>query len=235
MKSGPDIARIAALLGDPARANMMTALSAGQALTAGELAREAGVTPQTASTHLAKLTEGGLLTQRRQSRHAYYGLAGEDVAELLETLMGLADRAGHSRTRPGPKEPALRRARVCYDHLAGELGVGLLESLTAQGLIEDREGALSLTTDGAAFMRAIGIEPDGLARGRRPLCKACLDWSVRRSHLAGALGKALLDRIYEKGWARRLEGSRVVAFSAPGLAAFARTFGVAEAPNLQAS
>lgn len=229
MKAGPDIARIAALLGDPARANMMTALTHGQALTAGELAREANVTPQTASTHLAKLTEGGLLTQRRQGRHAYFALAGEDVAELLERLMGLADRAGHSRTRPGPKEPALRRARVCYDHLAGDLGVALLESLVACGRIEDRDGALSLTPDGAAFLRGLGVEPEGLARGRRPLCKACLDWSVRRSHLAGGLGKALLDRIYAKGWARRIEGSRVVAFSAPGLAAFSRAFGIAEA------
>lgn len=226
MRTGPDIARIAALLGDPARANMMTALVHGQALTAGELAREAGVTPQTASGHLAKLTEGGLLTQRKQGRHAYFALAGEDVAQMLEALMGLAARAGHQRVRPGPREPALRRARVCYDHLAGDLGVAMLESLTGRGLIEDREGALSLTDDGRAFVRSLGIEPDGLARGRRPLCKACLDWSVRRSHLAGALGKALLDRIYENGWARRVEGTRVVAFSAPGLAAFERTFGV---------
>ncbi|HEX5380247.1 MAG TPA: ArsR family transcriptional regulator [Phenylobacterium sp.] len=225
MKTGPDIARIAALLGDPARANMMTALTSGQALTAGELAREAGVTPQTASTHLAKLTEGGLLIQRRQGRHAYFALAGEDVAAVLESLMGLASRAGHQRTRPGPREPALRKARVCYDHLAGELGVGMLENLTGRGLIDDRDGALVLTDEGQEFMRAFGIEPRGLATSRRPLCKACLDWSVRRSHLAGALGQALLDRIYAKGWARRLEGTRVVAFSAPGLRAFEQTFG----------
>jgi DNA-binding transcriptional ArsR family regulator len=227
MKTGPDIARIAALLGDPARANMMTALTSGQALTAGELAREAGVTPQTASTHLAKLTEGGLLTQRKQGRHAYFALAGEDVGALLESLMGLAERAGHQRTRTGPREPALRQARVCYDHLAGDLGVGMLDSLTGRGLIEDREGALSLSDEGTVFMRSFGIEPDGLPRGRRPMCKACLDWSVRRSHLAGALGQALLDRIYEKGWAKRVEGTRVVAFSGPGLAAFEKVFGAA--------
>jgi DNA-binding transcriptional ArsR family regulator len=225
MKTGPDIARIAALLGDPARANMMTALVDGLSLTAGELAREAGVTAQTASSHLAKLTEGGLLTMRRQGRHAYFALAGEDVAGVLEKLMGLAARAGHSRTRPGPREPALRRARVCYDHLAGELGVGMLEGLVAKGVIADHGGALSLTGEGEGFLRAFGVEPDELAGSRRPLCKACLDWSVRRSHLAGAVGKALLDRIYDRGWAHRVEGTRVVAFSAPGLHAFEATFG----------
>ncbi|MBP7650895.1 MAG: winged helix-turn-helix transcriptional regulator, partial [Phenylobacterium sp.] len=121
MKLGPDIARIGALLGDPARANMLTALVGGQALTAGELAREAGITASTASSHLGKLTDDGLLVRVRQSRSVYYALASEDVAALLETLMGLATRTGHLRTRPGPREPALRRARVCYDHLAGEL------------------------------------------------------------------------------------------------------------------
>jgi DNA-binding transcriptional ArsR family regulator len=227
MKTGPDIARIAALLGDPARANMMTALTSGQALTAGELAREAGVTPQTASTHLAKLVDGRLVALRKQGRHAYFSIENEDVGALLEQLMGLAERVGHRRTRPGPKEPALRKARVCYDHLAGDLGVGMLESLTGRGLIEDRDGALSLSGEGAVFMRSFGIEPEGLSRGRRPMCKACLDWSVRRSHLAGALGQALLDRIYEKGWAKRVEGTRVVAFSGPGLHAFEQTFGAA--------
>lgn len=225
MKTGPDIARIAALLGDPARANMMTALLGGASLTAGELAREAGVTPQTASSHLAKLADGGLVSLRKQGRHAYFALSDDDVATVLEKLMGLAVRAGHLRTRPGPREPALRKARVCYDHLAGELGVGMLDGLTARGLIADRDGSLSLTDNGAGFMRAFGIEPAGLATTRRPLCKACLDWSVRRSHLAGALGKALLTRIYDQGWARRVEGTRVVAFSGPGRVAFEKVFG----------
>ena len=228
MKTGPDIARIAALLGDPARANMMTALVGGTSLTAGELAREAGVTAQTASSHLAKLTEGGLVTVRKQGRHAYFALSGEDVAGVLEKLMGLAARAGHSRVRPGPREPALRRARVCYDHLAGDLGVGMLEGLVAKGVIADRDGSLSLTDDGAQFLRAFGVEPDGFAGSRRPLCKACLDWSVRRSHLAGAVGQALLERIYARGWAQRVEGTRVVAFSAPGLRSFEAMFGRVE-------
>jgi DNA-binding transcriptional ArsR family regulator len=221
MKLGPDIARIGALLGDPARANMLTALMGGEALTASELAREAGVTAQTASSHLAKLQAGGLVAVRRQGRHSYFTLANADVAAVLEHLMGLAIRAGHQRVRPGPKEPALRQARVCYDHLAGELGVALLESLLAHGRILDVEGSLVLTDEGAAFARDFGIE---LPATRRPVCRACLDWSERRSHLAGALGAALLDRIYALGWARRLPGTRIVAFSAPGLAAFSCTF-----------
>jgi len=223
MRLGPDITRIAALLGDPARANILSALMGGQALTAGELAREAGVTPQTASTHLARLEDGGLITRRIQGRHNYFALAGRDVAEVMEQLALLAGRAGHMRTRPGPKDPAMRRARVCYDHLAGDAGVAMLDALVAQGRIADHDGSLVLTDAGRAFARDFGICLE--AAGRRPLCKACLDWSVRRSHLAGVMGAGLLQRIYALGWARRVEGSRIVAFSAPGLHAFEQTFG----------
>ncbi|HEY1750459.1 MAG TPA: helix-turn-helix domain-containing protein [Caulobacteraceae bacterium] len=226
MRDGPDIARIAALLGDPARTHMLTALMGGQALTAGELAREACVTPQTASSHLARLAEGGLIAPRRQGRCVYYALTGPRVAELMEQLAGLAAAAGHRRTRPGPRDPALRRARVCYDHLAGELGVAMLDGLVARGAIEDRGGALSLTGAGAGLARAFGVADEALAGGRRPVCKACLDWSERRSHLAGSLGQALLAQILARGWARRVEGCRAVAFTAPGLAAFEKTFAV---------
>ena len=227
MRDGPDIARIGALLGDPARTHMLTALMSGQALTAGELAREAQVTPQTASSHLARLTEDGLVVSRKQGRCVYFALAGHEVAELMEQLAGLAAQAGHRRTRPGPRDPAMRKARVCYDHLAGELGVAMLDGLVALGVIEDRLGSLNLTEGGAEWALAFGAPAEALTGRRRPVCKACLDWSERRSHLAGSLGKAMLDQIYAKGWARRLEGGRVVAFNAPGLAAFGRTFGTA--------
>jgi DNA-binding transcriptional ArsR family regulator len=223
MKLGPDITRIAALLGDPARANMLSALMGGQALTAGELAREAGVTPQTASSHLARLEDGGLLKRRIQGRHNYFALAGPEVAEVLEQLAVMAERAGHMRTRPGPRDPAMRRARVCYDHLAGDAGVAMLDALVATGRIADHDGALVLTQAGHAFARDFGVAVAANS-GRRPLCKACLDWSVRRSHLAGTFGAGLLDRIYALGWARRIEGTRVVAFSAPGLHAFEAAF-----------
>lgn len=225
IKEGPDIARIAALVGDPARANMLQALMTGHALTASELAQEAGVTVQTASSHLAKLEAGGLIGQRKQGRHRYFELSGYDVAEVLEALTGLAARTGHLRVRTGPKEPALRRARVCYDHLAGEMGVAMLDSLTGRGIVAGDNDALDLTPAGEAFVQAFGIALDGLRGGRRPLCKACLDWSARRNHLAGALGAAFLDRFYALGWAKREAESRVVAFSKKGAAEFGKLFG----------
>jgi DNA-binding transcriptional ArsR family regulator len=226
MKDGPDIATIASLLGDPGRANMLTALMGGQALTAGELAREAGVTAQTASSHLAKLQTGGLLIGRKQGRHNYFALSGDDVAGVIEALMGLAARTGHTRVRTGPKEPAMRRARVCYDHLAGDLAVSMLEHLTARGFVTEAGDDLSLTSTGRTFMEALGLDLPALTRSRRPLCKGCLDWSVRRTHLAGALGAALLDRFYALGWASREAGSRLVNFSPRGLEAFREIFGV---------
>jgi len=234
MKVGPDIATIGALLGDPARANMLTALLAGQALTAGELAREAGVTAQTASSHLARLEAGGLLTQKKQGRHRYFALSGEDVASVLEAVMGLAARTGHTRVRTGPKEPALRRARVCYDHLAGDLAVAMLEHMVARGFVLEADDALTLTPTGQVFMEALGLDVPALTRSRRPLCKGCLDWSVRRTHLAGALGAALLDRFYALGWAAREPGTRLVSFTGRGLEAFREIFGVAAEPHAAA-
>ncbi|MEO8557814.1 MAG: winged helix-turn-helix domain-containing protein [Rhodospirillales bacterium] len=225
MKTGPDIALVAALLGDPARANMLTALMDDRSLTAGELARHAGVTPQTASSHLAKLQSGGLIEAQRQGRHSYFTLADTDVAAVLEGLMGLAARAGHKRLRTGPKEPALRQARVCYDHLAGDAGVALFDGLLGKKLLAEKGERLGLTAKGEVFMRELGIELDGLGSVRRPLCKSCLDWSVRRSHLAGALGAALLERLYALKWARREDGTRIVAFTPRGRAAFEKTFG----------
>jgi DNA-binding transcriptional ArsR family regulator len=142
MKAGPDIAMVAALVGDPARSNMLTALMTGRALTASELAHQAGVTPQTASSHLAKLEAGGLIEPEKQGRHRYYRLTGPDVAGVLEGLAGLAARAGHMRVRTGPKDPALRRARICYDHLAGDLGVQMLDSMKKQRLVRQTKPCL---------------------------------------------------------------------------------------------
>ena len=224
MKTGPDIARVASLVGDPARANMLTALMSGRALTASELAREAGVTPQTASSHLGKLTGGGLVALEKQGRHHYFRLAGADVASVLEGLMGLAERAGHTRVRTGPKDPALRRARACYDHLAGDLGVQLFDALARRRLIERTGDAVGLTRAGEREFSAFGIDLATLSASRRPLCKPCLDWSSRRSHLGGALGVAVLSRLYDLKWAQREAGSRVVAFSRRGEAEFRDRF-----------
>jgi len=225
---------VASLVGDPARANMLTALMSGRALTASELAQEAGITPQTASSHLSKLEAGGLVEPEKQGRHRYYRLTGEDVAGVLELLEGLAARVGHMRVRTGPKDPALRRARVCYDHLAGDLGVGMLDSLMRRGLIVGAGESLVLSADGEAFMTALGLDLAALQSLRRPLCKGCLDWSVRRSHLAGALGAALLRRFFDLGWAHREPGGRVVAFTPHGLDVFRQIFGVVGEPEAAA-
>jgi DNA-binding transcriptional ArsR family regulator len=223
MKEGPSIARVATLLGDGARAEMLTALMGGQALTATELASHAGVTKQTASAHLAKLLEGKLLAVEAQGRHRYFRLADRDVAELLESLMGVAFRAGAVRLKSSPRDPALRHARVCYDHLAGDLGVLVYDGLRKRGWLRGEDGAVALTRRGAAELAALGV--DATASSRRPLCRTCLDWSVRRPHLAGALGASLLAHYYERGWAKRVKGTRIVAFTAPGERALRERFG----------
>jgi DNA-binding transcriptional ArsR family regulator len=216
MKEGPDIAQLGALIGDPARANILTALMSGAALTASELAAEAGVTIQTASTHLKKLETADLLVQRKQGRHRYFTLADDDVGALLETMMGLAARRGLTRTRTGPKDPALRKARICYNHLAGELGVALYDGLIQSGSLEERDGEPLLTPLGRGRLSEFGIDLGKLESQRRPLCRSCLDWSARRSHLAGSLGQSLLTRFEELGWARREPGTRIVSFTSTG-------------------
>lgn len=224
LRSGPDIAHVASLVGDPARANMLTALMAGSALTASELALEAGVSLPTASSHLARLTQGGLLSPTSQGRHRYYALSGPHVAAMLEAIMGVAASVGPKRVRPGPREAPMREARVCYDHLAGEHAVKMMDGFVARGVIVRDGPAVALGPLGVSYFAARGIDTQGLGGARRPVCRDCLDWSVRRSHLAGALGAAILDRILAEKWARRETGSRVVAFSAKGRSAFEATF-----------
>jgi DNA-binding transcriptional ArsR family regulator len=231
MKAGPDIAIVASLVGDPARANMLTALLSGRALTASELSQEAGITPQTASSHLSKLEAGGLIEQEKQGRHRYYRLADPDVGSVLEGLSALAARAGHMRVRTGPKDPALRRARICYDHLAGDLGVQMLDSMRQRKLVRQHKQDIELTAEGERFLeKALQIDPHSLSHPRRPVCKACLDWSERRHHLAGTLGAALMKRFNELKWAARdpTPGSRVVQFTRQGEKRFAALFGDVE-------
>ncbi|TPM35480.1 winged helix-turn-helix domain-containing protein [Mesorhizobium sp. B2-3-5] len=222
MREGPDIARVASLVGDPARANMLSALMGGTALTASELALEAGVSLPTASSHLSKLMEGGLLTLASQGRHRYYGLAGPQVAGMIEAITGVAEAVGPKRVRPGPRDAAMRVARVCYDHLAGEQAVAMLDRLVEKDILLRDDNEIRLGPSAASHFAAIGIDVD--ARPRRPVCRACLDWSVRRSHLAGTLGAAILDKILAEKWARREKDSRAVIFSPPGKAAFERVF-----------
>lgn len=222
MREGPDIARIASLVGDPARANMLNALMGGTALTASELAMEAGVSLPTASSHLGKLLEGGLLTVASQGRHRYYGLAGPQVAGMIEAITGVAASVGPQRVRPGPRDAAMRVARVCYDHLAGEQAVAMLDRLVDKNILLREDKEIRLGPAAASHFAAIGI--DVYTKPRRPVCRACLDWSVRRSHLAGTLGAAILDKIISEKWARREKDSRAVVFSPVGKQAFERVF-----------
>lgn len=220
MKYGPDIAMISSLAGDPARANMLTALIGGQALTANELALEAGVTPPTASGHLSRMLDGGLVSVARQGRHRYYRLAGPDVASALESLMNFATVTDMRRTRPGPRDPALRRARVCYDHLAGEQGVALFARLCDAGFVALSGSEISVTEPGETRFGHLGIDVAPMRQAKRPVCRSCLDWSERTPHLAGSLGTALLNRIFAEGWAAREPGSRIVRFTPDGEQAF---------------
>jgi DNA-binding transcriptional ArsR family regulator len=216
------LAGTAAAIGDPARANMLAALMDGRALTATELARIAGVAPQTASGHLARLAEAGLILPEKQGRHRYHRLASPAVATMLEGLMALA-----GATRPaaatGPRDAALRQARTCYDHLAGRLAVALADSLAARGhLLLEGDGA-EITLPGMDFLRGLGVE----ARpSRRLLCRPCLDWSERRPHLAGAIGAALCTRCLDMGWLRRREGTRALLITPAGEQGFRASFGV---------
>jgi len=216
MKDGPNIVGIAALIGDHARAEVLTALMTDRALTATELADIAGVTKQTISAHLAKLVEAGLVTVESQGRHRYFRLADRDVAQLLESLMGVAFRTGAVRARASPREPALRKARVCYDHLAGEIGVSIYEGLIKRRALVQGADGLRLTAAGQRLFRKLRIDTDALSGQKRAFCRACLDWSERRHHLAGALGAALLARIVDLGWARRAKDSRVVFLTSNG-------------------
>lgn len=224
MKDGPLIANVASLIGDPARANILTALMAGKALTVSELAQEAGVTLQTTSAHLAKLLGGNMVAVRKQGRHKYFELASSKVAEAIEALMGLAADRGHLRTRRGPRDEALRAARRCYNHLAGTAGVRLYDSLIQRGYISVDNSGLSLSPLGREFIAQLGIDLAALSQSRAPLCRECLDWSERKTHLAGSLGRALLDHMIENQWVRNCANSRVIIFTSHGERRFAEAF-----------
>lgn len=222
--SGNAVAEIAALIGDAARANILLALMDGRALTAGELAWHAGVSAQTASGHLAKLAEAKVLAVEKQGRHRYFRIASAEVAQAMEALMALA-AAGPKRYRPvGPKDLALRRARSCYDHIAGRLGVALADSLGARGLVVIADGAAELTPAGAAHFQNLGVGFGG--HSGRPLCRACLDWSERRPHLAGRLGAALLDHALAVGWLARMPESRALRVTRAGETGLISGFGL---------
>ena len=223
--SGNTIAAVAALIGDPARANMLSALMGGQALTAGELARHAGVTAQTTSGHLARMADAELVVPQKQGRHRYYRLASPEVARVIEALSVLAAE-GPKRHHPvGPRDEALRRARTCYDHIAGRLGLALADSMQECGHIVLVDGAGIITPAGMRFLAETGIDL-GSSPSKRPLCRTCLDWSERRPHLAGRLGVALLARLLDLKWIARTPDSRALRIMKAGESGLAQTFGI---------
>jgi DNA-binding transcriptional ArsR family regulator len=216
------MATVAALLGDPARANMLTALMDGRALTAKELAFAAHVSPQTASGHLARLTDASLLAAEKQGRHRYFRLASPLVGQMLESVMAVAG--------PEPRPPAtwrggdaLRTARTCYDHLAGRLGVALADALTEGGHVALSHDGGEVTDRGHAFLCDFGAEP---LAGKRIFCRPCLDWSERRPHIAGRLGAVLAARCLDLHWIERQRDSRAVTITPAGAFGFAEKFGI---------
>ena len=227
MTSQARFAEVAALVGDPARASMLHGLLDGRALTASELARIAGITPQTASGHLARLTEAGLMTMVKQGRHRYHRLASSEVADMMESIMRVAvDTAPPMRkVRIGPKDAALRAARTCYDHLAGTLAVALADAMIERGLVEFGDDAGMVTERGIAFITELGFD-DPSAASKRVFCKPCLDWSERRPHLAGRVGSALRHHSFERGWIRRIDDGRALTITPRGQQAFREHFGV---------
>ena len=225
MSDGPNITRIAAAIGDPVRAEMLTVLMAGRALTATELATHARITKQTGSTHLRRLLDARLVAVHAQGRHRYFSIANEEVAQLLERMIGVAANANTVRVHTGPREPALRKARVCYDHLAGEIAVALYDALLANGVLEFRGESLVVALAGEPWLAAFGIDLDRIRSQRRPLCRTCMDWSERRNHLAGALGAALMQRMLDRGWAKRETHSRLVTFRPSGERALHQALG----------
>ncbi len=226
MYQEPDIATIAALIGEPARAIMLSALLSGEALPASELASRAHITPQTASSHLAKLLEGNLINVTVVGRHRFYTLKSKEIAQTLESLQVIALPSKNTLTRKPKIAPELRHARTCYDHLAGRLGVVLSDTLVNQGYILEDNQNYKLTAKGMDLIESWGVEVVSLKKKRRKFAYACLDWSEKRFHIAGALGSALAETFFDKGWVKRLPGTRALKITIAGANMLQRDFGV---------
>jgi DNA-binding transcriptional ArsR family regulator len=245
MPGDADIAKVGALVADPARARILLALGDGRSLAASVLAAEAGVAASTASSHLQKLVDGGLLTVRSQGRHRYFALAGAEVGELIEALARLSPPAPVRSLRQGTTAHAVRRARTCYDHLAGRLGAGLMQALLEHRLLAGGDGGFDpdgarcdrlsapgsdvsyrLTDLGRGELTAFGIDLDALAARPRPLIRYCVDWSEQRHHLAGALGAAIAQRTLDLGWVLRARHGRALRVTDAGQVGLRERFGL---------
>ena len=220
------MAEVAALVGDPARANILAALMGGRALTASELVRAAGVSPQTTSGHLGKLADGRLIACVKQGRHRYYRIATHRVAEMLEGIMAVVADAP-PRHRPASKvDEAMRTARTCYDHFAGKLGVGLADALSSHGYVAQTGEGGQVTDSSVAFFDKFGVDLAPARGHRRIFCRPCLDWTERRPHLGGSVGASLAQRCFDLDWLKRMRESRALTLTPAGRRGLSETFGV---------
>lgn len=226
---GADIAPVAALMADPARATMLGAMLGGHPLAAGELSQLAGVSPATASAHLGKLLDGGLVTVTRQGRHRYYSLAGHEIATVIEAISEISPVKPVRSLRQSREADALAQARTCYDHLAGRAGVALLDALLQQRVLTGsgtgKKAAYEVTGDGVDTLTEFGVDVAELSKSRRRFAGACLDWTQRRPHLNGALGAAVTARLLELGWIEYGLSKRAVKVTGLGRDGLVATFG----------
>jgi DNA-binding transcriptional ArsR family regulator len=224
MDAEPNVALIASLLADPTRARFVTVLMNGRAVTAKELAYGAGVTPQTASAHLAKLLSAGMLSVVAQGRHRYYRLQGPAVAAMVESIMEVAPAAPKGRSVGDKKLDEIRFARTCYDHLAGRLGVAVAQALVDRKVVRAVANDFLLSRKGRAFLLDLGVDIDKAERARRVFSRQCLDWSERRAHIGGALGAAIADRLLRLGWLEKRSGGRALRVTTAGRRGLVKTF-----------
>lgn len=230
MKSNPNIMEIAYLIGDSSRIAMLISLLGGKALPASELASSARISPQTASSHLAKMVQGGLLLHESYGRHKYFRLASSEVAHALEALLIISPPKPVQSLRESGQSIALKYARTCYDHLAGKIGVALTDKLLEFQLIEESESDFILTEVGKKRLIAFGVEVEGTTKRRRHFARQCLDWSERRYHLAGSLGASLTSRLFELKWIENMPDSRALHVTDAGLKGLSEEFGVSRVP-----
>jgi DNA-binding transcriptional ArsR family regulator len=224
MSTNPNISKVASLIAEPSRAAILVGLLDGRTLLASELARIAGVTPQTASSHLSKLVEGGLLVMESRGRHRYYRLASPEVAYVLEAISTIAPPIKIRSLRESDQTKALCFARTCYDHLAGEIGVALTKAYIDSGWIVPEGRDYSVTSKGAAGFESFGINVHSLQKGRRIFARQCLDWSERRHHIAGTLGAAITSHLFALGWIQRIPSTRALVITEEGHAGLVQQF-----------
>ncbi|URJ37023.1 winged helix-turn-helix domain-containing protein [Paenibacillus polymyxa] len=226
MSTQSNVAMIASLVSEPSRAAILTALLDGRFHTASELAHMAGIKPQTASFHLAKMTEAQVITVEKQGRHRYYGIQDPEVAQVMESLLSIAPPVPIKSLKQASENEAIRLARTCYDHVAGHLGVQIMSFFMQKGILSEDQDGLHITQQGEIFFADFQINLKNTRQKRRSFSHKCLDWSERRHHLAGALGSALLDRLFELHWVEHLPTTRAIRITAEGKRGFKEVFSI---------